>query len=81
MLKENPEMSKCDIKKFINEIEIVEREIHGMFGEFNNIEGISFVIKQSVSTKFKLCLKLPTEHHLGCKPLVVNLVGINIKLI
>ena len=33
-LNENPEMSKCDFKRFINEIEIVEREIHARFGEF-----------------------------------------------
>ena len=37
-------MSKCDFKKFINEIEIVEREIRARFGEFNNIDGISFFI-------------------------------------
>ena len=48
-LKKNPEMSKCDFKKFIN---VVEREIHERFGEFNNIVRISSFIKQSVSTKF-----------------------------
>ena len=37
-------MSECYIKKFINEIQLVERENHGRFGEFNNIEGISSVI-------------------------------------
>ena len=37
-------MTKCDFKKFLNEIEILEREIHARFGKFNNIEGISSFI-------------------------------------
>ena len=61
LLKENlnrrefrhfPYLLKCDFKKFINEIEIVEREIHATFGEFNNIEGIStFINNPFISNK------------------------------